>query len=516
MPVTTRVATVEVKPAPETSTYTATSLFEKVCPQLWKAARETGTPIVIDSSFSEATPIRAVRHFGAESESANGFVGTLLDAYRLHNHVVLRPEDVWLAILTQFKFYVTSHAEQMRRHFVSHAGKVKLYVELNQLDMAEFAMQMSHLIDEKIKDKDFRAWIMPDFSTTTDTDRVTAAIVMMGTMEKYFSYFCGITCGIPSVTLLGEEQDWQDILRRIDYLSKFTETDGPSLDKEPHAELAKWQSVLRIVVKNMVDTFKAPNSPGVVKFWQRAVHSHEDDYSGEKMISGWVLAFLFWDERGNPLVAQRNVKVASKDPDHWWVDGTPPYSMAWNDVPTSYVHVPIHINNLGDKFMAKGIAGSVGYTTRDSDEVFQMTKKRPGVESQNKSPKTDATLLSRTLEVMTSIGKRIICSSEKQPPTEAVEEKEEPRPVIHHEKQARKVDPYSEVPQFSDLSELNEPWAYADGGKNDTLQPVSGWWVIRTKEGTYGRDPDVPDVQFDDDAADFDHNLAYVGRPLGD
>jgi hypothetical protein len=48
---------------------------------------------------------------------------------------------------------------------------------------------------------------MPTFSTTTVNDRTTAAILMMGSMQKYFSYTCCIECGIPSVTLLDERKD---------------------------------------------------------------------------------------------------------------------------------------------------------------------------------------------------------------------------------------------------------------------------------------------------------------------
>jgi len=32
----------------------------------------------------------------------NGFVNTLMEAYNKHHHLVLRPDDVWIAILGQF------------------------------------------------------------------------------------------------------------------------------------------------------------------------------------------------------------------------------------------------------------------------------------------------------------------------------------------------------------------------------------------------------------------------------
>lgn len=65
---------------------------------------------------------------------------------------------------------------------------------------------------------------------------------------------------------------------------------------------------------------------------------------------------------------------------------------------------------------------------------------------------------------------------------------------------------------ISDLSELTRPWEYEEGGKNDTLQPVTGWWIIHTPEGQYGRDPDCPGVQFDSDAEDYDEQRAMGGQ----
>jgi hypothetical protein len=44
---------------------------------------------------------------------------------------------------------------------------------------------MKDLIGE-VKDKKFGNWTMPDFSTTTRTDRAIASIVIMGTMPKLF------------------------------------------------------------------------------------------------------------------------------------------------------------------------------------------------------------------------------------------------------------------------------------------------------------------------------------------
>ena len=46
----------------------------------------------------------------------------------------------------------------------------------------------------------------------------------------------------------------------------------------------------------------------------------------------------------------------------------------------------------------------------------------------------------------------------------------------------------------------------------DTLQPVSGWWAFKTKNGVYGKDKDCPDVQYDSDAEDYNGELIDHGR----
>lgn len=375
---------------------------------------------------------------------------------------------------------------------------------------------MTGLLHESIKDPALEDWIMPNFTTTTDTDMLAASIIMMGTMQKYFVYGLEIMCGIPSVTLLGEESDWLDIHRRLDYLSTFA---------SGHPQLAAWQSARRSLVSKMVETFRVPDSADVVRSWRRAVHASEDGYSGEKNLSGWILAFVFWDTDGTLLGGCRPSQIwqdsVAKHGDEWWYGENAYYPVLWNRVPAALVHVPIHVRDDNEKYMAKAVAGSIGYTVWDSAEIFQSTRQRG---------KKDSILSGDTLatrqrgdpaRAFQKLVRKLLCfqsglqtaqsqnmkqkSTDSPPSTDKGNRKWIPR--------CMDVNTLS-VPQFSDLNELNEPWAYEQGGQCDTVQPVTGWWVIRTSEGQFGRDPDVPEVQFDRDAPDCDRNLAEKGRSL--
>jgi len=56
----------------------------------------------------------------------NGFVGTVVEAYSKHNHLIIRPDDVWLAITTQFSAYLEANSETLRDRFVEHKEKKEL------------------------------------------------------------------------------------------------------------------------------------------------------------------------------------------------------------------------------------------------------------------------------------------------------------------------------------------------------------------------------------------------------
>lgn len=55
--------------------------------------------------------------------SSGSFVRGAIEAWARHLHLVLRPEDIWFAILVQINFYMEANAEKLRHLFVGHEGK---------------------------------------------------------------------------------------------------------------------------------------------------------------------------------------------------------------------------------------------------------------------------------------------------------------------------------------------------------------------------------------------------------
>jgi hypothetical protein len=467
MPVTTRAASVAVKSVQHgLPPLTPLQILELSCPaQYYESDGLLGT------SFDD--PERQMQY------ARNGFVNCTLDAYLQHNHLVLRPEDLWFAILTQFSFYVNGHAEELRSFFVAHKGKKKLKVEQDgEMDLEAFALKMTGLIAENIKDPSLREWMMPSFTTTTATDKMVASIIMMGSMQKYFMYFLDITCGIPSVTLLGEKRDWVEILDRLEFLNTFN----------GHEQLQLWYGILKPIVTHFVRTFDAPGSPEIVRFWEQTVHHYITDYGADKYITGWILAFCFWDTEGKPLAAKfwirnPNLKNSVKENQS---DLLSSYGdLQWENIPAGFAHVPVHIRIQSEtKFEALMVAGSVGWRVLDSDTIFPT--KRQLTEG-TISPRPSSSKKVKKV-IVWKVLRKLFCQAEHEEPAD--------------EKLAPSLG--SSLTEFEDWDK---------GGKQDTLQPVCGWWAIKKKGGQYGKDEDCPDVQFDSDAEDYDRELAENGEP---
>ncbi|KAF5026824.1 hypothetical protein F66182_1108 [Fusarium sp. NRRL 66182] len=291
---------------------------------------------IIQTSFTKET--LQTQHI---SPSENGFVWAAYHAYSQHHHLVIRPEDVWFAILTQLSFFINANAEKLRAFFVDHEGQKELeVVEAGDLASANFgalAQQMAGLISKNVKDPELGSWVMPNFSTTSETDRIVASVLFMGAMQKYFSYTMGLTCGIPSVTLLGDISDWKDILGRLDKL--------PQLGDEP----SEFAEMLRPILNHIIRSFEQPDDPKVIRFWN-TIATRNPVGSGTDYITGWITAFCFWDDKGR--AKSRCISDVVEQISYPSVD--------IDSVPVGFASVPVKINDNGNEFKSIMVAGSFG------------------------------------------------------------------------------------------------------------------------------------------------------------
>lgn len=310
----------------------------------------------------------------------NGFVNGIIRAFQQDLHLVLRPDDVWLAIMGQFSFYVNGHAEELRSYFVEHQGRKKLVVDMYPqtmatLDVATAAKKFTQLIQQNVLDPDLQGWMLPDFTTTTDNDRSVAALVMMATTKAYFEYIIVMGCGFPSVTLEGERDDWVKLLERLPKLATFGD------------EPAQWGRLLTKVLEKMIETFDQPNDEDVKDFWMRAVHEAGEEGSGRGLISlsGWITAFCFWDEKGRMIRQYTDKELADRsfeeteDRKRLIIDDVVFPVISVKSVPRAVVEVPVKVLDgytMLD-YDTTIIAGSVGVTATASEEYGELDTFQP-------------------------------------------------------------------------------------------------------------------------------------------
>jgi hypothetical protein len=278
--------------------------------------------------------------------------------------LTIRPEDVWFSILTQLSLFINAHAEDLRSLFVAHEGQKELTVTglgtIENTDFGALALHMTKLIEENVVDEELRAWIMPDFTTTTESDNVVAAILMMGALQKYFSYKMMLLCGIPSVTLLGEKKDWTALVKKLDKLQE--------LGDEP----ARFAQLLRPVLNHFVASFESPESLSVRDFWSKCADK-ESMGSGPSYLSGWISVFCFWDENGKmiydesiyakttPEFEKRNTEMGLDDALSRRVD--------IDDIPSGFSSVPVTVDDNGVTHHTTMLAGLIGIQAKSSGEV---------------------------------------------------------------------------------------------------------------------------------------------------
>ncbi|KAG8810409.1 hypothetical protein FRC19_004560 [Serendipita sp. 401] len=305
------------------------------------------------------------RHDPAFSPRRNGFIDAVVEAYNNHHHLIIRPDDVWCAILSQFNLYVNANAEELRSKFVAHEGQKELEVKAEgtryTVDFGMMAATMGQLLKQNILDPSLHVWIIPDFTTTTPNDVVICSIMMMSTLQKYFTYLFTLDCGIPTITLLGEKKDYLSILHRLDKFEEF--------GQEP----ILFANFLRPILKEFVNAFDYNSDKNLpnLGFWEKICH--EKGGSGPEYLSGWITAFSVWnmDGKWQGGTIERITEPEETSGQNQWPRPLYLANMRYpvvnmDDVPRGFCQVPVKLDDNGEMFNCTMIAGHVGMDVSNS------------------------------------------------------------------------------------------------------------------------------------------------------
>ena len=230
-------------------------------------------------------------------KGGNGFIVAVVTAFAQHLPLELSPDIIWSLITYSFAKHVDEHPEELRHNFVDHKGKKRILIdtpdnfkvsqkgnpdsgaspdEWEQFVFSQFSTKIEEFIGPKTHDA-----LAAGYSTTTPASKAASEIVLMATMKHYFSYGMRTMCGIPSITLLGTEQDWASLVTRAEALGELM---TPEFRKY-------WMPALLPILNKFLESYKGQVDHG---FWQSMVKlRHTGGGSGaHDFISGWVQALF--------------------------------------------------------------------------------------------------------------------------------------------------------------------------------------------------------------------------------
>jgi hypothetical protein len=227
----------------------------------------------------------------------DSFVRGAIDAASQRLHLVFRPEDAWFTILTQLSFYLRKHWDEkmVRDKFDNLQGNTSIpYYDLwlfNLRDLME--------AEFKIRNKTgwMLDWVQPRFSTRLrhglipNPDRMMASTIMMASSTPTFEQIAPLSCtaGIPSITLLGVQNDWEQLLNKLTRMSEFG------------AEPAQYGEDLRPILSRFVTTFQDSSNPDIRRFWNTIVTAKRAPCNTTRLVTGWINGFHHWNATGHLL-----------------------------------------------------------------------------------------------------------------------------------------------------------------------------------------------------------------------
>ncbi|KAF5713785.1 hypothetical protein FMUND_7764 [Fusarium mundagurra] len=356
----------------------AADLFSRSCPE-----EAENTASILASSFDDLSGRNVF-------PSSDGFVRGAVEAWAKHEHLILRPDEIWFEVLAQMNVYMSTHSEALRHLFVDHSGREKIKVEGFSWDGIIGAFRGE--IQSRVKTGWLLDWIKPGFSTSTAQDDVTATVLMMGLMQHFFEYEGMMVCGIPSVTLLGEREDWVKLGEKVEMLKEFGD------------EAAGFAERLRPIMKRFVGSWDVDSEDDGERrlFWEQIVRAKKTWSCGEGAsewdVSGWITGFMYWDRDGKVRgvyedwydnwddedeEAGEKVEEVKKDeakveevemgifPNDWslTIDGQSYIPITLSDISIGYAKAPLTMKNYpseGVDTQAFLVAGNVGVEKKNT------------------------------------------------------------------------------------------------------------------------------------------------------
>jgi len=159
--------------------------------------------------------------YAPEEGADTGLFASVLQAYK--NHWVLRtsPDDWFFPVIRRIAQVVDENAlhPEVEAYLGRGRPKSELRVNFNR-GFDKMFEELSLQISKNLVTSEYAKVFEANFSTTTPNDRLVSQLILMSSVQKYFNFNTYIACGIPEVELLGTEEDWRNLIVKLQDIKK--------------------------------------------------------------------------------------------------------------------------------------------------------------------------------------------------------------------------------------------------------------------------------------------------------
>jgi len=193
-------------------------------------------------------------------------------SYAQHRPLIISPDMIWLLICQGFAQHRAQNIEAFATDFEKEeVVRTDIYINLSEFnkDWEMVLPKFSEAISEQSNYKMYNL-MLAEFTTTGRVEKMAFELTLMDVMSKRFVFSMNTFCGIPKITLEGTPDDWLQLEKRTQMLSKY--------------KLQWWGKDLKYILRQFT---KASQQKVNKHFWKN-MYKFNAVGSGNPYITGWI------------------------------------------------------------------------------------------------------------------------------------------------------------------------------------------------------------------------------------
>lgn len=227
----------------------------------------------------------------------HGFMFAALQAHLTGTCLLIRPDDIWLAIISQLSLYVQQQsplANKLWKPNLSEQDR-ELVLPMETVGDPLLVANLRRFFAGLFLNDEAVSWITPNFTTSRSIDGMLALMLMSPVAKRHVARnrdsapfdstrYAKVrdACAIPRLYVAGEIDDWKLLAMRIEHILTYVGDDEQE-------RLMRWSQQLLAIVNEFIQSFHLELGRGI--FWDHLV-SHifaaHDISSPAVLMQGWI------------------------------------------------------------------------------------------------------------------------------------------------------------------------------------------------------------------------------------